>query len=90
MIPLIITISIVVIEGILLFFQIKTTEKWRNKAESLRNNIRILESHTEAIRLVKEKGSEIKEKIKRAKTDEEIYDIVADIAKLNNKRLLHE
>lgn len=58
-----------------------------NRVILLKKNIRILKNHSKAIKEIKNQKADIDIKIKEARTDEEVDNIIADILKSNNDRV---
>lgn len=57
------------------------------RIDTLKKNIRILKNHSKAIKEIKKNKINIDIKIKEARTDEEVDNIIADILKSNNDRV---
>ena len=86
---LIIAICIIVI-----YFNFKALKKEKKKSKDLeeknrviRRNLAILKDNSTAIHEIKQQKTKIDMKIKEAKTDEEVNNVLCDILDFNNSRV---
>lgn len=91
MIYLILAIVILVI---ILIFSIKIAFDLKKKNNAIeeqlhryKRNIETLQAHQYRLNEIENKMTPIAKKIKEAKTDEEVFKIIADIVALNNNKL---
>ena len=62
----------------------------KNALSSARQNIIQLTDYIEKLRKIKKENGKLSDKIKNAKTDEEIYNVIADIISDNNDRVQND
>lgn len=63
---------------------------FKNALSSARQNIIQLTDYIEKLRKIKKENGKLSDKIKNAKTDEEIYNVIADIISDNNDRVQND
>ena len=87
-------LAIIVICGAVIYSLIKMLQKNKKKIQSLNNelnsareNVRQLSEYIKNSDKIRKEEKEIAEKIKEAKTDEEVHNIINDIIALNNNRV---
>lgn len=86
--------GIIVIMGAVIYVLIKKTQEQKkqirelkNEIESAHENVKQLSEFIRNSDKIRKEEKEIAEKIKEAKTDEEVHEIIADIIALNNSRV---
>jgi predicted Holliday junction resolvase-like endonuclease len=62
----------------------------KNALSSARQNVIQLTDYIEKLRKIKKENGKLSDKIKNAKTDEEIYNVIADIISDNNDRVQND
>ena len=62
----------------------------KNALSSARQNIIQLTDYIEKLRKIKKENGKLSDKIRNAKTDEEIYNVIADIISDNNDRVQND
>jgi Tfp pilus assembly protein PilO len=67
--------------------QKKEIQELKNELNSAHENVKQLTDYIRNSDKIRKEEKEIAEKIKEAKTDEEIHNIIADIIALNNNRV---
>lgn len=67
--------------------QKKEIQELKNEINSARENVRQLSEYIKNSDKIRKEEKEIAEKIKEAKTDEEVHNIINDIIALNNSRV---
>ena len=67
--------------------QKKEIQELKNEIISARENVRQLSEYIKNSDKIRKEEKEIAEKIKEAKTDEEVHNIINDIIALNNSRV---
>ena len=67
--------------------QKKEIQELKNEIISARENVRQLSEYIKNSDKIRKEEKEIAEKIKEAKTDEEVHNIINDIIALNNARV---
>ena len=67
--------------------QKKEIQELKNEINSARENVRQLSEYIKNSDKIRKEEKEIAEKIKEAKTDEEVHNIINDIIALNNARV---
>ena len=67
--------------------QKKEIQELNNELNSARENVRQLSEYIKNSDKIRKEEKEIAEKIKEAKTDEEVHNIINDIIALNNSRV---
>ena len=67
--------------------QKKEIQKLKNEINSARENVKQLSDFIRNSDKIRKEEKEIAEKIKEAKTDEEVHNIINDIIALNNSRV---
>lgn len=65
----------------------KEIRRLKLNAENLSKNIELLKEHAEKLEELKDSGSETKNRIRKAKNEEEVNNILSDIVSGNNKRV---
>ena len=87
-------LAIIVICGAVIYSLIKMLQKNKKEIQSLNNelnsareNVRQLSEFIKTSDKIRKEEKEIAEKIKEAKTDEEVHNIINDIIALNNARV---
>ena len=70
--------------------QKKEIQELKNEIISARENVRQLSDFIRNSDKIRKEEKEIAEKIKEAKTDEEVHNIIADIIALNNARVQND
>ena len=89
-----ILIAIIAIMGGVIFALIrdikslkKENEETKNRLKSARVNIEHLSKYIDDLLKIKSDEKSVSQKIKEAKNDEEVFDIIADIVGANNNRV---
>lgn len=89
-----ILIAIIAIMGGVIFALIrdikslkKENAETKNRLESARANIEQLSKYIDDLLKIKSDEKSVSEKIKEAKSDEEVFNIIADIVGANNNRV---
>jgi len=89
-----ILIAIIAIMGGVIFALIrdikslkKENEETKNRLESARVNIEHLSKYIDDLLKIKSDEKSVSQKIKEAKNDEEVFNIIADIVGANNNRV---
>ena len=67
--------------------QKKEIQELKNEINSARENVKQLSEYIKNSDKIRKEEKEIAEKIKEAKTDEEVHNIINDIIALNNARV---
>ena len=87
-------LAIIVICGAVIYSLIKMVQKNKKEIQSLNNelnsareNVMQLSEYIKNSDKIRKEEKEIAEKIKEAKTDEEVHNIINDIIALNNSRV---
>lgn len=62
----------------------------KNALSSARQNVIQLTEYIEKLRKIKKENGKLSDKIRNAKTDEEIYNVIADIISDNNDRVQND
>lgn len=62
----------------------------KNALSSARQNVIQLTDYIEKLRKIKKENDKLSDKIRNAKTDEEIYNVIADIISDNNDRVQND
>ena len=70
--------------------QKKEIHSLNNELNSARENVRQLSEYIKNSDKIRKEEKEIAEKIKEAKTDEEVHNIINDIIALNNNRVQND
>ena len=70
--------------------QKKEIQELKNEIISARENVRQLSEYIKNSDKIRKEEKEIAEKIKEAKTDEEVHNIINDIIALNNSRVQND
>ena len=70
--------------------QKKEIQELKNEINSARENVRQLSEYIKKSDKIRKEEKEIAEKIKEAKTDEEVHNIINDIIALNNSRVQND
>ena len=70
--------------------QKKEIQELKNELNSARENVRQLSEYIKNSDKIRKEEKEIAEKIKEAKTDEEVHNIINDIIALNNSRVQND
>ena len=70
--------------------QKKEIQELKNEINSARENVRQLSEYIKNSDKIRKEEKEIAEKIKEAKTDEEVHNIINDIIALNNSRVQND
>lgn len=70
--------------------QKKEIQELKNEINSARENVRQLSEYIKNSDKIRKEEKEIAEKIKEAKTDEEVHNIINDIIALNNARVQND
>ena len=70
--------------------QKKEIQELKNEINSARENVRQLSEYIKNSDKIRKEEKEIAEKIKGAKTDEEVHSIINDIIALNNSRVQND
>ena len=68
----------------------KEIQSLNNELNSARENVRQLSEYIKNSDKIRKEEKEIAEKIKEAKTDEEVHNIINDIIALNNSRVQND
>ena len=68
----------------------KEIQSLNNELNSARENVRQLSEFIKTSDKIRKEEKEIAEKIKEAKTDEEVHNIINDIIALNNSRVQND
>ena len=68
----------------------KEIQSLNNELNSARENVRQLSEFIKTSDKIRKEEKEIAEKIKEAKTDEEVHNIISDIIALNNSRVQND
>ena len=91
---ILIMFAIFVMCGALIYSLIKMLQKNKTEIQSLNNelnsareNVRQLSEYIKNSDKIRKEDKEIAEKMKEAKTDEEVHNIINDIIALNNSRV---
>lgn len=86
-----ISILIIAILGFVIYFLFKKIQKqkieiqcYKNKIDCLSNNIKELSKYIDKIKKIDSEKNSISQKIKEVESDEEVYNIIADIIADNN------
>ena len=94
---ILIMFAIIVMCGAVIYSLIKMVQKNKkeiqglnNELNSARENVRQLSEFIKTSDKIRKEEKEIAEKIKEAKTDEEIHNIINDIIALNNSRVQND
>ena len=90
-------LAIIVICGAVIYSLIKMLQKNKKKIQALNNelnsareNVRQLSEYIKNSDKIRKEEKEIAEKIKEAKTDEEVHNIINSIIALNNSRVQND
>jgi predicted Holliday junction resolvase-like endonuclease len=90
-------VAIIVIMGAVIYSLIKMLQKNKKEIQSLNNelnsareNVKQLSDFIRNSDKIRKEEKEIAEKIKEAKTDEEVHNIINDIIALNNSRVQND
>ena len=90
-------LAIIVMCGAVIYSLIKMLQKNKKEIQSLNNelnsareNVRQLSEYIKNSDKIRKEEKEIAEKIKEAKTDEEVHNIINSIIALNNSRVQNE
>ena len=90
-------VAIIVIMGGIIYALIrdrkaqkKEIQELKNEINSARENVRQLSEYIKNCDKIRKEEKEIAEKIKEAKTDEEVHNIINDIIALNNSRVQND
>lgn len=70
--------------------QKKEIQELKNEVISARENVKQLSEYIKNSDKIRKEEKEIAEKIKEAKTDEEVHNIINDIIALNNNRVQND
>ena len=70
--------------------QKKEIQELKNEINSARENVKQLSEYIKNSDKIRKEEKEIAEKIKEAKTDEEVHEIIASIIALNNNRVQND
>jgi predicted Holliday junction resolvase-like endonuclease len=88
---------IIVIMGAVIYSLIKMIQKNKKEIQSLNNelnsareNVKQLSEYIKNSDKIRKEEKQIAEKIKEAKTDEEVHNIINDIIALNNNRVQND
>ena len=91
---ILIMFAIIVMCGAVIYSLIKILQENKKEIQSLNNelntareNVRQLSEYIKNSDKIRKEEKEIAEKIKEAKTDEEVHNIINDIIALNNSRV---
>ena len=91
---ILVMLAIIVIMGGIIYALIrdrkaqkKEIQELKNEINSARANVRQLSEYIKNSDKIRKEEKEIAEKIKEAKTDEEVHNIINDIIALNNSRV---
>ena len=91
---ILVMVAIIVMCGVVIYSLIKMLQKNKKEIQSLNNELNSARENvkqlTDFIRnsdKIRKEEKEIAEKIKEAKTDEEVHNIINDIIALNNARV---
>ena len=91
---ILVMLAIIVIMGGIIYALIrdrkaqkKEIQSLNNELNSARENVRQLSEYIKNSDKIRKEEKEIAEKIKEAKTDEEVHNIINDIIALNNARV---
>ena len=94
---ILVLVAIVVILGAVVYVMAKSNKEKKTEVQALKSELEIAHENvkqlTEYIRnsdKIRKEEKEIAEKIKEAKTDEEVHKIIDDIIALNNSRVSHD
>ena len=90
-------LAIIVICGAVIYSLIKMLQKNKKKIQALNNelnsareNVRQLSEYIKNSDKIRKEEKQIAEKIKEAKTDEEVHEIINSIIALNNNRVQND
>ena len=90
-------LAVIAIMSGIIWYLIKTIQEKKKeisnlnvKIQSARVNIEQLSDYIDKILKIKNDEKSISQKIKEAESDEEVYNIIADIVSSNNNRLQNE
>ena len=90
-------VAIIVTMGAVIYSLIKMIQKNKkelqavnNELNSARENVRQLSEYIKNSDKIRKEEKQIAEKIKEAKTDEEVHSIINDIIALNNNRVQND
>ena len=91
---ILILIALIVILGLIIFILIKSLNAKKKelaetqaRLESARANVEQLSKYIDDILKIKADEKTVSQKIKESKSDEEVYNIIADIVGTNNQRV---
>ena len=94
---ILVMLAIIVIMGGIIYALIrdkkaqkKEIQSLNNELNSARENVRQLSEYIKNSDKIRKEEKEIAEKIKEAKTDEEVHNIINDIIALNNARVQND
>ena len=94
---ILVMLAIIVIMGGVIYSLIKTNQAKKKEINELKTeinsaheNVRQLTEYIKNCDKIRKEEKEIAEKIKEAKTDEEVHNIINDIIALNNSRVQNE
>ena len=94
---ILIMIAVILIMGAVIYALIrdrinqkKEIQNLRNEINSAHENVKQLTDYIRNSEKIRKEEKQIAEKIKEAKTDEEVSNIIADIIALNNSRLQND
>ena len=94
---ILIMLAIIVMCGAVIYSLIKMLQKNKKEIQSLNNelnsareNVRQLSEYIKNSDKIRKEEKQIAEKIKEAKTDEEVHNIINDIIALNNSRVQND
>ena len=68
----------------------KEIQELKNEINSARENVKQLSKYIQNCDKIRKEEKQIAEKIKEAKTDEEVHEIINDIIALNNSRVQND
>ena len=91
---ILVMIAIIVTMGGIIYVLVKRSKEQKKEIKALQNeinsakeNVRQLSDYIKNSDKIRKEEKEIAEKIKEAKTDEEVHSIINDIIALNNNRV---
>ena len=94
---ILVMLAIIVIMGAVIYALIrdrkaqkKEIQELKNEIVSARENVKQLTDFIRNSDKIRKEEKQIAEKIKEAKTDEEVHNIIADIIALNNNRVQND
>ena len=94
---ILVLVAIIIMCGAVIYALIKMVQKNKKEIQSLNNelnsareNVKQLSDFIRNSDKIRKEEKEIAEKIKEAKTDEEVHNIINDIIALNNSRVQND